>query len=311
MALKRVVVLTALLLLGLASRAAIAQDEVQRLLALSGAADLLAGLPALGMARARAAASRLTPAPSDAELDQLERSVRDAYHAEAFLEQGQKALAAAPPAKLQQALAAVSLPLARRMTELESLSPKESERTAFQEQSRAASPSAVRAGLLREIDLATRTTDLLLGVTLSTLKGYLLARAGACAETHSAERELAAVGAAEEVRLREAVQANLAFVYRNVAEDELRQYAKLQQGAAAHWVLEQVFAAAQEELHAASARLAADRRLGAPGAARACAPKERAAPRRHGQRHRAAADSRRCLDQATSAQVAACAARYP
>jgi hypothetical protein len=280
-----------------------ARDKlIEDLLVASGLKQQLSQLPQKFMDGVRQSGKQHTKA-SPAVLKAIENAVTESFSAQRFHDRVSAGLKKNFDEKRAQALLKdFSTPAAKRMIELEQVSPSQEERAQFARSAAATRPSPQRTSLVKRIDTATRASDLAIDVAFASMKGIALGTVGAGAEKAAAvDKAIEKQRASATKDIRNATLLNLAFSYRNASDAELEEYAKFYETENSKWFSGIVYTSLLEEVQSASAQ--AGERISTLAS-------KPASPVAKPVRSKAGADARSCLDLATNTAIMKCAEQY-
>jgi hypothetical protein len=265
-----------------------------------------------------------------ADLAEMERLMRQSYTTDGFRRGVTAGLKRNFHAGHYQAvLADSSTPLARRLTELEKQEPGQAELAAFMKTLEAKPLSPARAQTLARLDAASRGSEVALESMLSGMKGMAIGFSSADPKQQAdAERVIEQQRTAMADTVRNGILLFFAFIYRDVGDADLAEYARMLEKDSSRYFQQHASAALIEEIRAggqrfgaglgkmAKARFAKDLAAGVKGqmsppvpAGKAPAPPVMASaePRRESRR---GGDARECLRFADNLKVMGCAERY-
>ena len=285
---------------------AAAQDKlIEDVLVASGMNQQLTQLPQRLMAGVVQASQQKTKA-SPAVAKAIENAVAESFTAQGFHDRIRADLKKHFDQKrLRALLDELSTPAAKRMIELAQASPSPQEFARFSRSAAATRPSSERASLIKRIDAATRASDLALDVAFSSMKTVAMGIVGEGAQkTATVDKVIEKQRASATQEIRNATLLNLAFVYRNASDAELKEYAKICETENSKWFTDIVYASMLEEVKSASTK--AGERIGEL----ASKPGKSASPAAKPIRSKAGTDARTCLGLATNAAIIKCAEQY-
>ncbi|MDT3734836.1 MAG: hypothetical protein ROZ00_01250 [Denitratisoma sp.] len=300
-----------------AAPAAPNQDKtIEEILRVTGMDHMLNQLPEQMLAGMRQAgkqdkSGKLSPG----DLAELERLTREAFPAQGFRQRVTAALKKGFEAqRFREFLADSSMPLAKRMTELEKLQPKQEELAAFMAGLKAKPLAPMRVKLVERIDMAGRASELATESMFATVRGMARGFSGADAkQAADVDKAIEQQRAAAADNIRNAVRFSLAYAYRDVSDTDLAEYARLHEKPSTQFVLGLMFDALVEEIRSGSERLGAGleklltaKRAGKPASAADAGSAAASRP----MRSRAGEDARECLRFEANRQVMGCAERY-
>jgi hypothetical protein len=222
--------------------------------------------------------------------------------------------------RVDNLMKAYASPLQKKMAALESAEIKPEDLAAFAKSLKTQPPSAARLDLLKQLDAATQGTafsvEIVGGVTRAMLSGVV---GGDAAKLAKIDREYEKQKARVAGAMENVMTATLAFVYRDVSDDDLAAYAKFLGGEDAKWLITQsmgglldTFKSSAQNAGEQIAALAKDSRFAKRGKPMAVSPGSEPAAQPAGRplTGRARLDARECLKQSGNAAIQQCAEAY-
>lgn len=196
-------------------------------------------------------------------LQAMDNSAKDAFKTSSFTAHVTRALRKDyDEHAYRELLADLSTPLARRMGELESRgAPSKQEIADFNAQLANKPLSPQRLELLHRLDVASRTTDMLstviLTISKSTIGGIASANGNCVTEQQIKQAQLVMQARVNQSRsnLEIAAQNELAFIYRDVSDEDLEKYLAIYEKENSRHIHDVVFDAVVEEFGQDSDRL--------------------------------------------------------
>lgn len=281
-----------------------ARDKlVEEVLVASGLKQQLSQLPQKLMAGVRQSGKQTTKT-SPAVLKPIENAVAESFSAQGFHDRVSAGLKNNFDDKRMQALLRdFSAPAAKRMIELQQVSPSQEEFAQFARSAAATRPSPQRTSLIKRIDTASRASDLAIDVAFSSMKELASGAVGGGAQKAAAvDKAIEKQRASATNNIRNATLLNLAFSYRNASDADLEQYAKFYETENSKWFSDIVYASLLEEVQRASVQ--AGVRIGARASSKPAEPAAKPV------RSKTGSDARACLDLATNTAMMNCAEKY-
>ena len=302
-----------------AKAAAVPKEKlIGDLMEVSGLKRQVQQIPEKVMTGARQSAARNQ---NPALVAEVEKIMLASFKPELFQQGVRDALTKSFDAKrVDNLLKAYASPLQKKMAALESAEIKPEDLAAFAKSLKTQPPSAARLDLLKQLDASTQGTafsvEIVGGVTRAMLSGVVGGDAAKLARfDEDYEKQKAQLAKAME----NVMAATLAFVYRDVSDDDLVAYAKFLDGEDAKWLTSQSMGALLETFKSSAqnageqiAALVKDSRFakaGKPMVAQAGSePAAQAAGRPL--TGRARLDARECLKLGSNADIQRCAEAY-
>jgi hypothetical protein len=301
---------------------------IDELLTLSGYKHMASALPEqiiAGAASARAGKSQA--AVSDGE---MEKMLKEAFTAKGFIDRGASEVKKNFDEKrVKAAIEMMSTPLSKRMTEMEKAQPSKADVEAFAAQP----PTAQRMDLIRKLDKASKSTELMSQLSIAA------ARAAASSAAANDPKKLARIDAEIETArgqmmetLRNNVLGGMALIYRKSSDADLTEYVKLQESDNARWLNSILSSAILEETKAGASKvgekIAAMKETkptvsatkntepktteiaASKSAAQETKPMKTATASATRKGSRSGKDSRECLDLPTNVEIIKCAEQF-
>jgi hypothetical protein len=308
--------------------ASIDRDKlIDQLLAVSGMRDSLEKLPsqaAFGLMQA-AVKSQATPE----EGREFVQTLKEAFPKDVFVDSVRAAMEKNyNERRYARLLHMMSTPLSKRMTQVETQTPQPAEVQNFLAQVAKHPLSSRRIKLIENMDEVTQSSKLVTNMTMASLEQVALIAAEGCSSTaDKIKRVIAQNRPAIEKVNRSNTEVTLAFIYRDVSDDDLASYLKLNSDKDSKWLQGITQNAVEKQFKTSLAKgvqglkkifraHAPKRTMFAPKCGQSLSPEDEAAtqvkvanhssagkPRHHYAHGR---DLRHCLDLPTNAQIIAC-----
>jgi len=147
-------------------------------------------------------------------------------------------------ARLREVLQTSSTPLSRRMTALESQQPAPAELGAFISRLATQPLPPARLALLKQLDEISRSSEFAVKILSSTMRSVAIGVTGGCGDGIATfNKKFAAQRGQLEENTRNSTRAQMAYIYRDVSDADLRKYVKSLGKPSSRWFADIVYSA--------------------------------------------------------------------